>query len=78
MRFHIKSHVYTDCGDMCKYFFPKANAFNNSENKLQKLRFQSFTLKKMVSSVRINLNPNKFIYIAFRIQAFRIQIDSDS
>ena len=57
---------------MCKYISPKANAFNNSENELQK-RFQSFTLKKVMLSVRINLNPNKFIHIALRIH-----IDSDS
>ena len=58
---------------MCKYFSPKGNAFNNSENELQKLHFQPFTLKKVVLSVRINLNPNKFIHIVLRIQ-----IDSDS
>ena len=59
--------------DMCKYFSPKANTFNNSESELQKLRFQSFILKKVVLSVRINLNPNKLIHIALRIQT-----DSDS
>ena len=67
MRFHIKSHVYTDCVT-CAHFFPKANAFKKSENELQKLLFQSLRLKKVVLSVRMILNPNKSIRIAFRLQ----------
>ena len=71
MRFHAFSYKITclyRLRDMCKYFSSKPTAFNNSENELEKLRFQSFTFKKVVLSVRINLNPNEFIHIALCIQ----------
>ena len=73
MLLHIKSCLYR-LRDIYKYFSPKTkNSFNNSEKELKKVRFQSFILKKVVLSVRIDLNLAKFIHIALGIQ-----IDSDS
>ena len=70
MGLHIKSYVYTDCVTYTNTFSPKTkNSFNNSENELKKKKgFLSFILKKVVLSVRIDLNLAKFTHIALHIQ----------
>ena len=61
-------HAYINCLTCENIFLQNLIAFNTSENELQKLRFSSFTLRKVVLCVWVNLNPNKFIHIALRIQ----------